>query len=124
MDKKVNIKDIVLPVLKTVLAVSIVTGVLLVIFAFLLYKFRFGDKVVDGGIITIYFLANLVGGLIIGKAKEQRKFIWGLVVGLTYFFILSVISFMVTGVFFANGVPAIVALLACSIGGTLGGMLS
>ncbi len=124
MDKKVDIKGIVLPVLKTVLAVSIVTGVLLVVFAFLLYKLRFGDKVVDGGIIAIYFLANLVGGLIIGKAKEEKKFIWGLVVGLTYFFILAVISFMVTGAFFANGVPVLIALIACSVGGMLGGMLS
>lgn len=113
-----------LSVLKTVIAVVIVTIVLLLILAFLLYKLKFSDKIVLIGIGIIYFVANFVGGFIIGKVKEQRRFIWGIAVGVTYFFILGIVSFLITQTFFNNGVPGIIALGCCVGGGALGGMIS
>ncbi len=90
----------------------------------MLYKFKFQDNVILICIGVIYFVANLVGGLIIGKVKMERKFVWGMSVGLTYFFILGVVSFIITQSFFSNGIPGIIALLCCSAGGTIGGMIS
>lgn len=125
MENKDNIvMKMVMPIIKTVVAVVIVTIVLLLILALMLYKLKFQDNVILICIGVIYFVANLIGGLIIGKVKMERKFIWGMVVGLTYFFVLGIVSFIVTQSFFSNGVPGIIALLSCAAGGTIGGMIS
>lgn len=125
MERRENVvKDMVLPVIKTVAAVMIVTAVLLLILSFLLYKLRFSDNILLIGIGIIYFLANMAGGFIIGKVKEQKRFIWGMSVGFTYFVILAFVSFLVTQSLFGNGVPALIGFICCIMGGTFGGMIS
>ena len=77
-----------------VLAFSyVLTVASLMLLALLLYKFRFGEMVVNVGIILIYILACFVSGFLTGKRMERRKFLWGFVVGLGYFIILLLVSF-------------------------------
>ena len=125
MEKGKNvIREKVLPVAKTVAAAAVVTAVLLLILAFLLYKLKFSDNILMIGIGVIYFLANFAAGFIIGKVKEQKRFIWGMAVGASYFVILALVSFLVTQNLFQNGVPAPVGLICCVLGAALGGMVS
>ncbi len=125
MERRENIiRDTVLPVIKTVVAVVVVTIVLLFILTFLLYKLQFQDQTLLIGIGIIYFMANFVGGYIIGKVKQQKRFIWGIAVGFTYFIILAIVSILMTSGIFQNGVPAVIACICCVFGGALGGMIS
>jgi len=114
----------VIQVLKALLASYIVTGILLFIVTFFLYKFEWDEQMVTAGIIAIYVLSTFVGGFIMGKLKETRKFLWGLVIGFLYFVLLFLISFAVYRSFDGNGTNVITTLLLCMGGGMLGGMIA
>lgn len=110
--------------IKALLASYIVTGILLFILTFLLYKFEWDEQKVTAGIIVIYVVSTFVGGFIMGKLKKARKFLWGLVMGLLYFALLFLISFGVYRSFDGNGTNVMTTLLLCAGGGMLGGMLA
>lgn len=117
-------KQSVLQILKVIIIDVIITILAVLLFSFLLYKFRFGDNILRIMIVAAYAISNFVGGYIIGKIKENRKFMWGAVTGLTYFLVLTIISIIVTGSLYGNGNMAVLALVSSVLGGTVGGMLS
>ena len=111
-------------VLKSLLASYIVTGILLLLLTFFLYKFKLSKQVVVGGIVSIYVAATFLGGFIIGKLVEIRKFVWGMLVGSLYVVLLFLISYGVYRGFDTNGLNVATTAFLCWGGGTLGGMLS
>ena len=114
----------VFQILKALLASYIVTGILLFVVTFFLYKFEWDEQMVTAGIIVIYVVSTFVGGFILGKIKKSRKFLWGLIMGVLYFALLFLISFGVYRSFDGNGTNVITTLLLCAGGGMLGGMLA
>lgn len=124
MKQDLSITSILFSILKTALVVVVFTFLMLFIFALMVYQFRFSDSIIQVGILVIYFVANFIGGLIIGKVKKEKKFLWGLLAGLTYFMILSVASFIALQSFYSNPSAAFSALLCCVGGGFFGGMLA
>ncbi len=114
----------VMQIVKALLASYIVTGILLFILTFLLYKFEWDEQMVTAGIIVIYVVSSFVGGFILGKIRKSKKFLWGLIIGLLYFALLFLISFGVYRSFDGNGTNFITTLLLCVGGGMLGGMLA
>ncbi len=114
----------VLQVLKATIAVSVVTIVMLLIIAFLLFKFNLSDSAIMVGVYVTYVVSCFVGGFIIGKVRGEKKYLWGMVVGFTFFITLSIISLIVTGVLYSDGMRTIGSIAACVIGGALGGMIA
>lgn len=114
----------VFQILKALLASYIVTGILLFAVTFFLYKFEWDEQMVTAGIIVIYVVSTFVGGFILGKIKRERKFLWGLILGVLYFALLFLISFGVYRNFDGNGTNVLTTLLLCAGGGMLGGMLA
>ncbi len=114
----------VFQIMKALLASYIVTGILLFVVTFFLYKFEWDEQMVTAGIIVIYVVSTFVGGFILGKIKKSRKFLWGLIMGVLYFALLFLISFGVYRSFDGNGTNVITTLLLCAGGGMLGGMLA
>ena len=114
----------VFQVMKALIASYIVTGILLFVVTFFLYKFEWDEQMVTAGIIVIYVVSTFVGGFILGKIKKSRKFLWGLIMGVLYFALLFLISFGVYRSFDGNGTNVITTLLLCAGGGMLGGMLA
>lgn len=55
----------------------VITGVLLLGLAFLLYKFRLDEKVINMAVIVIYVLVTFLSGFLAGKKLKVRKFLWG-----------------------------------------------
>lgn len=110
--------------LKSLLFSYILTGGLLLLLALLLYKAGLSQKVVSVCIILIYVLATFFAGFITGKKLQNRKFLWGALMGALYFLALAVISLIV------DRQPGILTssfgttLVLCCGGGMLGGMLS
>jgi len=110
--------------LKTLLASYIVTGLLLLVLTFLVYKFTLDEQQVVAGIVIIYIVSTFAGGFIIGKLTGARKFIWGMLVGAIYCALLFLISYGVYREFNTNGLNVLTTIAICVGGGTLGGMLS
>lgn len=111
-------------VLKSLLASYIVTGILLLVLTFLVYKFQLDEQTVVGCIVAIYVFATFTGGLIIGKLTGTRKFLWGMGVGAIYVLLLFLISYGVYREFNTNGLSTVSSVILCVGGGTLGGMLA
>ena len=110
--------------LKTLLFSYILTGILLAILAFLLYRLRLGEQAVAIAIIVIYVAATLFGGFVAGKRLKSRKFLWGLLVGAAYFVVLTLISLAAGRGAIQLGNTFVTTLVLCAGGGMLGGMLS
>jgi len=100
----------------------LLTGILLLLLAFLLYQFQLSRNAVSIGIIVIYLLSNFVAGFLAGKKAKSKKYIWGLLMGSVYFLILAGMSLMMHSA--SGGTGLFTSFLLCAGGGTLGGMLS
>lgn len=101
-----------------------VNAVLLLITAFLLFKFELNEDKIRIAIILIYIVSGFVGGLIIGKKTENKKYLWGLLEGITYFVILFMISLLVNKEIDSSVREIITTFLVCSLSGMAGGMIS
>ena len=110
--------------LKSLLFSYILTGVLLAVLAFLLYKMGLDEKIVSIAIIVIYVAATFFGGFVTGKKMGSRRFWWGLVMGGAYFLILTVVSLCVGKGNIQIGNSFFTTFALCAGGGMLGGMLS
>lgn len=111
-------------ILKSLLISYVLTGILLMVLAMLLYKLDMDEKAVSAGIIAIYITATLIGGLAIGKMAKTRRFLWGLVLGLLYFALLILITAGVYRTLDGGINHYITTFLLCAGGGMIGGMIS
>jgi putative membrane protein (TIGR04086 family) len=111
-------------VLKSLLFAYGITGVFLLLLAFLLFKFDIGEGPVTAGIIAVYVLSCLLGGFMAGRMVRKDKYLWGILVGLFYFLLLAAASFGVQGKWDMTVQHAVTTFFMCLGGGALGGMLS
>lgn len=110
--------------LRTLLVTYILTGILLVILAFALYKFKLKESQVSIGVNVIYILTCLIGGFLAGKSIRQRRFVWGLMAGLAYFAVLFIVSLAANKGLGSDMNQILTVLGMCAGSGTIGGMLS
>ena len=102
--------------LKALVASYIVTGLLLLLTAGLLYRFELSEGKVRIMIIVTYILSCFAGGFLSGKMMKNKKFLWGILVGLLYFGIMLLVSLDQTAANFVT------TMVLCILGGMLGGM--
>jgi len=76
------------------------------------------------GIIIVYAISTIAGGYIIGKKKMHKRLLWGLLIGVTYFLVLSFIAFIINKGLYVDGASAMKAALVCTLGGIAGGVIS
>ncbi|GFI37386.1 hypothetical protein IMSAGC015_01573 [Lachnospiraceae bacterium] len=124
MERQVKRESKVMWVLKSLLFSYIVTGVLLVLLTVLLYKFELDEKLVSAGIVAVYVLATMAGGIVLGKLAGTRRFLWGIGLGIAYFGLLMLITLGVYRTLNGNGVNLVTAFILCAGGGMTGGMIS
>lgn len=111
-------------VFASVFVMFIVSGLLLLILALLLYKMEPGESVIKIGIIVIYVIAGVIGGFIMGKIMREQKFLWGLAAGVLYFVILFLVSSVVKGGFVVDVAKVATTFILCAASGMAGGMIS
>lgn len=114
----------VIRVLVCLLFGYLITGVMLLLLAVLLYKMHLSEQVVSIGIIVIYVASALVSGYIAGKKAGSRKYLWGLLQGGLYFVVLLIMTMLVNHSVSDFGSNLITTLLLCAGSGMLGGMLA
>lgn len=110
--------------LKSLLCAYIVTGILLLILTLLLYKAGLSEENINAGIILTYVISTFSGGFVIGKLTSARKFLWGLLLGVVYFLLLTLISLGIYHSLQSDLMNLATTFLLCAGGGMLGGMIS
>ena len=110
--------------LKALLVSYVVTGLLLLLLTLLLYKFELNEKAVSAGIIAIYVVSTLIGGIIIGKTAKVKRFVWGISLGIIYFAMLLLITLGVYHTLNGNAANLMTTFVLCAGGGMIGGMIS
>ena len=109
--------------IKALLVSYVVSCILLLILAFGLYKLDLKEQIVQGGIMGIYALSAFFGGRAAGKLFQMRRLIWGGILGILYYALILIISFvMYQGPGAVSDV--ILSLIVCVISGMLGGITS
>lgn len=124
MDRRIRKDSKVMWVLKSLLTAYIITGILLVILAMLLYKFELNEKIVSAAITGIYVISTLAGGFIIGKLMRVRRFLWGMGIGIAYFALLLLITLGVYRTLNGDSANLLTTFILCAGGGMAGGMIS
>ncbi len=107
---------------KAFLLTVIVSLLGIFLMSFLLYKGALSLEALKVGIKVLYFIACFVGGIIMGRGMEKKRFIWGGLYGVSFCFILAVIS-----IIFAGGKISdikMTTMLICIFAGMSGGMVS
>lgn len=110
--------------IKSLLASYIVTGILLLVLTFFMYKFELNEKIVSAAIVGIYVVSTLIGGMIIGKLTKSKRYLWGMVLGIIYFVLLLLITLGVYRTLNGDSVSIVTSLILCTGGGMTGGMIS
>lgn len=124
MDKVIHRNSKVMVILKVLLFSYIVTGLMLLLLAFLMLKLDISNAVISGGIILTYILSSFIGGFLLGKSADQRRFLWGLGMGAIYFTVLVLITVLTDSVLGMETSRLITAMIICLFSGMLGGMIS
>ncbi len=109
---------------KNLLLAAIISVLMLLLCAFLLYKTNLSPTGLGVMLVITYILSNLIGGYRMGKKAEKRQFLWGFFVGLGYFAILLLVSFLGNNFYLGDIGKTILVFSLCSFSGMFGGMLS
>lgn len=124
MDKTIRHNTKILYLLKGLFFAYIITAIILLILSLLMLKLNLPAIVTSVGINLAYIASSLLSGFYVGKKVEQKKFIWGLLMGVIYFVILMLVSLIMNQ---SSPLPLgnmLTVLVICGMSGMLGGMLS
>lgn len=124
MNKLLHQNAKMLIVLKGLLISYIITAFLLLVLAFVMLKLDIPSIVISGGINFVYIVSAFTGGFFTGKRTEQKKFIWGLIIGVCYFVILLLISLMMSRISPMPIGSLFTVFVISVLSGMLGGMIS
>lgn len=111
-------------VFAAVFLMFVLSGLLLLILALLLYKMELSESAVKIGIIVIYVISGIAGGFLMGKIMKEQKFLWGLAAGAIYFILLFLVSAVVKGGFDMEMTKVATTMILCGASGMAGGMIS
>lgn len=115
-------KKILFTLAKVVITSVAISFIMMLILAFIILKMDVSNEVQKIFVILIYIVSTFVGGLIMGKVMENRKFLWGMGCGVLYFSIVLILALIVKDSGNIAGVGTVACIVACMAGGTLGGM--
>lgn len=116
-------KRLAVQMVKGLVLAYIISALVLVVLAFLMYKMDISESVVRGVIIFAYVVSCFISGMVVSANRSGRRYLWGLLQGMLYYFVLLVVSMICNRAVFTQ-IPGILpALFLCGFGGMLGGML-
>lgn len=112
----------------TLIIMYMISGVMLLLLAVLLYYFELSEESVRIGVIVVYVVSGVAGGFLTGKQMQDKKYLWGLVVGGSYFALLFVLSLLVKAgmgeTLAFDAVRILTTFVLCGVSGMAGGMIS
>lgn len=124
MERQVKKQSMVIPVMVILVTMYIITGILLLLLAFLMYRTDLSEPVVNGAIIAIYIISGFLGGFLMGKKVGVKKYLWGLLMGALYYGVLFLVGLLLHQGMDVDAVHLISTMVLCLLSATAGGMLS
>jgi len=124
MDKVFHQKAKIFALLRGVLFSYIVTAFILLLLAFLMLKLDLSGAIIGGGMVFAYIVSTFIGGFFVGKKLEQKKFLWGFLMGVFYFVLVLVVCLAMNRVSPLPTGNLFTTFIICSLSGMLGGMVS
>lgn len=106
---------------KALLVSVVVTLLFLAGVALLMLQIGLDEAIVSKLMLAGYVLAPAAGGFLLGKKKKEKRYLWGILIGVLYFAVFLLVSILVQ-----NGSvrDVIWTILPMGLGGMAGGMLS
>ena len=101
----------------------IITAILLLVTALLMYKLGLGETAIHLSIIIIHGISVFLGGFLTGKMVKEQKYIWGLMLGVCYVLVIGIVSFIMNGTIHISAGGTLTNVILCLAAGMLGGML-
>jgi putative membrane protein (TIGR04086 family) len=117
-------KGIILRLLLTLALMYLVTFLLLLLVSTIVYKKDLSANTAKICITAIYAVSGFLGGFLMGKQMKNRRFLWGILTGLSYFGILLLVSLAINGGAVADAVNLLVSFVLCTASAMIGGMVS
>lgn len=112
----------------TLAVMFVMSGVLLLLLAFGLYKLDLSEAVVKIGIVAIYIAVCFMGGFLMGRWIQDKKYLWGLLSGALYFLFLFVVSLLLKQgmgeAILEEPVKVFTTFVLCAVSAMAGGMFS
>lgn len=124
MDKVIHRNSKAFAILKVLIVQYIITGLLVLLLAFLLLKLDLSNGLITAGNIVIYVLSSFIGGFLLGKTADQKRFLWGMGMGVIYFIVLLLLTLLFNTVAGIDTTRMIYTFFICLFSGMIGGMLS
>ena len=110
--------------IRALIVTYILSGILLAVLSFALFKLHLPEDQVNLGVSAIYILSCFFGGVLAGKTMRTRRFFWGLVLGVLYFLFLYLMSIAQKDGVTGDTARLLSVLAMCAVSGMAGGMVS
>lgn len=110
--------------IKILFLMYLVTFILLLLLAFVIFKLETTELVTKIWLIAVYVISGFLGGFLIGKRTKSKKFLWGFFIGLFYFVILFAVSLLLYRGLTGDFMHLFTTMVLCIASGTIGGMIS
>ena len=81
-------QNVVLQIVKGIVLAYFLSALALVVLSFVMYKWDVSESVIRGGILFAYVFSCFIGGMAVSRQHNERKYLWGLLMGAIYFVIL------------------------------------
>ena len=124
MQKNEKQKTLAMDLIKILFVMYLVTFILLMLLALVLYKAQPGEIVTKAWLIAVYVVSGLLGGFLVGKRTKSRKFLWGCLTGGLYFAVLLAVSLALYKGLAGDWMHLAMTFVLCVASGTVGGMIS
>lgn len=102
----------------------LLSALILAALAAIMMKNNMGAGFISGGVIASYVISCLAGGFCMGQYTGKHKFVWGILIGISYFGILFVAGRLIYHTGIQADIQLISSFLICMVAGMLGGMLA
>ena len=109
--------------LRALLASYLISTLVLLILAFILYKWGLSENVMMAGTIVTYVLSGFVGGVFLGKSGRNRAFLWGMLLGAVYYMLLLLAALVLPVKETNSGITTLINLGICMLAGMTGAMV-
>jgi putative membrane protein (TIGR04086 family) len=118
-----GIKENLVRLCKSLIVSYVVSAVLLLVSAAVLYSLRLNQNQMLVCVLVIYALSNLVGGFVLSRMVKGRRLLNGMVQGLSYCVVLLGVSWLVNKGLHTEAAAVLRAVAACVAGGIVGGII-
>lgn len=100
----------------------VITFILFMIFAFILFLSRMNETQISGGVFVISVISLIIGGIIASKKAQKAGFLHGAIVAVCYLAVVFIGSVIMNKGFFFN-MRMITMTIGCLSAGIFGGII-